>query len=245
MSQQEIKSIKPFPPAPIKGVTGVVVLSGGQDSVTCLGVAMKCYEKVVAVCFNYGQKHAVELKSAAAICIKHNIRLFTFNIPVLNELGDSALLASSPGSVNEKHYHKVNLPASFVPNRNALFLTAAHALAQKIGAKYVVTGVSQTDYSGYPDCRLKFIRSLEASLNLGAESNISIITPLISKSKAETFLLAKQAGILDEVLTLSHTCYNGDHEHFHDWGYGCGECPACQLRAKGWEEYQEHYGDDL
>ena len=245
MNQQEFPAIRAFPSAPIKGVTGVVVLSGGQDSVTCLGFAMKCYEKVVAVSFGYGQKHAVELEAASAICAKHNIQHTVLSMPVLNELGDSALLATSSNSVNEKHHHKTNLPASFVPNRNALFLTAAHALAQKVGAKYVVTGVSQTDYSGYPDCRLKFIRSLEASLNLGAESNVSIITPLISKSKAETFLLAKQVGILDDVLALSHTCYNGDHEHFHDWGYGCGECPACRLRAKGWEEYQEHYGDDL
>ena len=241
MNQQEFPAIRTFPPKPLEGVTGVVVLSGGQDSVTCLGLAMKCYEKVVAVSFIYGQKHAVELFAASEICAKHGIKHTVLSMEVLEELGDSALLASSSNSVNEKHHHKANLPASFVPNRNTLFLTAAHALAQKVGAKYVVTGVSQTDYSGYPDCRLKFIRSLEASLNLGAESNVSIITPLINKNKAETFLLAKQVGILDDVLALSHTCYNGDHKTFHEWGYGCGECPACQLREKGWEEYKQNY----
>lgn len=243
MSQYELPQVSSFPPEPM-AFHGLVVLSGGQDSVTCLGVAKKCYLTVSAVCFDYGQKHAVELESARLVCEKHNVPLTIIKVDALKDIADSALFMNSTGSVNDGHSRISNLPASFVPNRNAMFLTIAHALAQKIGAKYLVTGVSQTDYSGYPDCRSGFIHKLQEALNAGSEATIKIITPLINKNKAETFLLSERAGVLEDVINISHTCYNGDHETFHDWGYGCGECPACQLRAKGWEEYKSLLGEE-
>ena len=129
----------------------VVVLSGGQDSTTCLGLALKLYDHVTAVAFSYGQKHAVELQCASMICRKFGVELHVFEIPALRSLGNSALVSGSEQTdVNEQHSQNANLPASFVPNRNALFLTTAHALAQKVGAHFVMTGVCETDYSGYP-----------------------------------------------------------------------------------------------
>jgi len=215
----------------------VVVLSGGQDSVTCLGVALKGFEKVYAIGFRYGQKHAVELAQAEVICAKHNVPFVIHEIPSLSLLADSAL--TTAGDVNQLHHRDTSLPASFVPNRNALFLTIAHAFAQKVGADTIVTGVCQTDYSGYPDCRQLFIESLEEALNVGYNTSIRIETPLMYLNKAETFLLAEHAGFMEDVLELSHTCYNGDRTHRHDWGYGCGECPACKLRAVGYKSYVE------
>lgn len=214
----------------------VVVLSGGQDSTTCLGLALNNYDKVYAVGFSYGQRHTVELACAAQICKEHNVPFELFEIPALKMLGNSALIGNE-GDVNAKHEQHDNLPASFVPNRNAMFLTIAHAYAQKVGAKYVVTGVCETDYSGYPDCRRVFIETLEASLNVGYETDISFVTPLMNLTKAETFELADRVGFLTTVIEQSHTCYNGVRRRLHDWGYGCGECPACKLRKAGYEEW--------
>ena len=157
-------------------------------------------------------------------------------------LNDSALLANNGDSVNEQHKSNADLPASFVPGRNALFLTIAHAYAQKHGALNIVGGMCQTDYSGYPDCRAEFITSLENALNLGYETSISIQAPLMYLDKVATFALADIHGVLDVVLEHSHTCYNGDRSIRHEWGYGCGECPACKLRAKGWERYKQING---
>lgn len=216
----------------------LVVLSGGQDSVTCLGVAIKDHgpENVECVGFVYGQRHSIEIDQARTICDGLGLQFHSFSIPALTELADSALVETA-SDISAKHHRKSNLPASFVPNRNALFLTIAHALAQKIGADHVYTGVCQTDYSGYPDCRQAFIDSLEMALNIGYETNITIHTPLMYLTKAETFRLAENSEILDVVLEHSHTCYNGVRDKRHEWGYGCGECPACKLRAQGWEQY--------
>lgn len=220
----------------------LVVLSGGQDSVTCLGVALHnakqgYFEKVHAIGFSYGQKHSIELKQAKFICDSLGVDFVVHKIPSLEVLADSALTTN--GDVTQPHHRDASLPASFVPNRNALFLTIAHAYAQKIGASYVFTGVCQTDYSGYPDCREEFIGSLQTTLNLGYNTDIEFVTPLMYLTKAETFYLAKQVGILDTVIAHSHTCYNGNHETFNAWGYGCGKCAACELRAKGYTEYLE------
>lgn len=218
--------------------SAVVVLSGGQDSTTCLGLALKMYDNVTAVAFSYGQKHAVELQCASMICRKFGVPLHVFEIPALRSLGNSALVSGSEQTdVNEKHSQNSNLPASFVPNRNALFLTTAHALAQKVGAHFVTTGVCETDYSGYPDCRQGFVNQLQCALNVGYETDIEFVTPLMRLTKAETFELAEKVGILETVLKDTHTCYNGDHITLHDWGYGCGECPACALREAGYLEY--------
>lgn len=214
----------------------VVLLSGGQDSTTCLGWAKNRYNDVYAVGFEYGQKHAIELECAKTVADILGFSFESFTIPALEQLADSALTTN--GDVNVKHHRNTELPASFVPNRNALFLTIAHAYAQKKDCAHIVTGVCQTDYSGYPDCRGRFISALENTLNLGYETNIQIITPLMRLSKAEIFAMAQREDCLDTVIDYSHTCYNGSRDTKHDWGYGCGECPACELRCKGYLEYK-------
>ncbi|PZQ87286.1 MAG: 7-cyano-7-deazaguanine synthase QueC [Leifsonia xyli] len=222
----------------VKGKSAVVVLSGGQDSVTCLGLALRNFETVHAIGFSYGQKHEVEIHCAAQICAEHDVPFAVFEIPALQSIGNSALIRGTEQTdVSAQHAQNSKLPASFVPNRNALFLTTAHAYAQKVGADCLITGVCETDYSGYPDCRDIFIRSLEETLNLGYETNIKIYTPLMWLNKAETFALAKAVDFLMVVLEDSHTCYNGDHNTNFVWGYGCGECPACKLRAAGFEAF--------
>jgi 7-cyano-7-deazaguanine synthase len=222
----------------------LVLLSGGQDSVTCLGYARKMFTSVAAVSFYYNQRHAVEIESAKELCVKHGIPHHIVDLgPLLSQLVTSALTTegdpNDPAAlkVTDSHPTKPGLPASFVPGRNALFLTLAHAHAQEIGAQAIVAGMCQTDYSGYPDCRDSFIRAICHALNNGYETEIQILTPLMHLTKGETFALADELGILDEVLWQSHTCYEGDHTTKHAWGYGCGECPACKLRAKGYEEY--------
>jgi len=211
----------------------VVIFSGGQDSTTCLFWAKNRYKEVEAITFNYGQKHSVELIQAGLICKSIGVKQTIIDISFLNTIVDSAL--TSNGDVNK--INSKGLPDSFVPNRNQLFITLAHAYAQKIGADVLVMGVCQTDYSGYPDCREIFIDSVEKTTNLGSESNIYIETPLMHLTKAQTFKLAEDESCLQEILKLSHTCYNGDHHTWNDWGYGCGKCPACELREKGYNEY--------
>lgn len=218
--------------------SAVVVLSGGQDSVTCLGMALANHEEVFAIGFMYNQKHAVELDQAALICEEHDVSFVIMDIPMLAELGDSALIAGTEYTdVSAPHHANAALPASFVPNRNALFLTTAHAYAQKVGAAFLYTGVCETDYSGYPDCRDKFIQMLAETLNEGYLTDIEILTPLMHITKAQTFKLAEDFGFLKTVIEDSHTCYNGDRSKMHDWGRGCGECPACKLRDKGYQEF--------
>ena len=214
----------------------LIIFSGGQDSTTCLGWAKERFDMVETITFDYGQKHKVEIIQAKNIAEMMGVKNTLLSINAFTELNDSALIDSSL-DISSSHHTKPNLPASFVPNRNAIFFTLAHAFAQKQGINNLVTGINQTDYSGYPDCRENFVKALELALNLGSESDIKFHYPLMHLSKAETFELAKKEGILDIVVELSHTCYNGDHKSFHDWGYGCGECPACLLRAKGWEEF--------
>jgi 7-cyano-7-deazaguanine synthase len=215
--------------------TALVVLSGGQDSITCLGWALTKFRDVRAISFDYGQRHGIELECARKVCEDFGVPLATIDIKALGAMVTTNLVGE--GDVGEAHSHNADLPASFVPCRNATMLTLAHAYAQEIGAQVLVTGVCQTDYSGYPDCRDAFIRKLEDTLNTGYLTSIRIMTPLMHKTKAETFALAEEVGFLDVVIEESHTCYLGDRDHKHDWGYGCGECPACVLRAKGWAEY--------
>lgn len=211
----------------------VVIFSGGQDSTTCLYYAKRYFEQVEAITFNYGQKHSVELVQSKIICEKEGIKQTIIDISFLNTIVESAL--TSNGDVNE--INDKGLPSSFVPNRNQLFITLAHAYAQKIGAEVLVTGVCQTDYSGYPDCRQEFIEAIERTTNIGSDSDIMIETPLMYLTKSETWELADKLGCMGEVIENSHTCYNGDRQHKHFWGYGCDNCPACELRKKGYEEY--------
>lgn len=217
--------------------TAVVVLSGGQDSMTCLGLALEQYQEVSAIGFSYGQKHKVELQQAAHLCAKRGVPFRMVGLDFLPTLVTSAL--TGDGEVGQPHAYKPGLPSSFVPNRNALFLTLAHAYAQEVRASTLITGVCETDFSGYPDCRLAFIQTLQAALNIGYETDIEIRTPLMHIGKAETFALAERVGILEDVLELSHTCYNGDRSERHPWGYGCGSCPACELRIAGFTKFRE------
>jgi len=213
----------------------LVIFSGGQDSTTCLGWALNRFEEVECICFSYGQTHSIEVEQAQKICNTMNVKLKLIRIDFLNELVVSAL--TSGKDVNQKHELNKELPASWVPNRNALFLVLAHSYAQKIGADKLIIGVSQADYSGYPDCREEFIDSMEKTLNSASNTDIEIISPLMFRNKAQTFRLAEEENILDLVINESHTCYNGDRKHNHAWGYGCDNCPACKLRKKGYQEF--------
>lgn len=217
----------------------LVIFSGGQDSTTCLGYAVKKYgvRNVACISFNYGQQHSIELEQAKKICTilqisDHRI----IDISFFGGLVDSAL-TKKDGDVAVGHSRLKDLPASFVPCRNQMFITIAHAYAQTIGAKVLFTGTCQTDYSGYPDCRDNYIKGLQAITNFGYQTDILIETPLMFLTKAETFKLAKDCGVLDLVVEHSHTCYKGNRTLKHNWGYGCGECPACLLRKQGWEKY--------
>lgn len=212
----------------------IVVLSGGQDSVTCLFWAEKKFASVEAITFDYGQKHRIELECAKEICYQFGFQHTIVDMQFVKKLNDSAMVHNG----NTSTILGNGLPASFVPNRNALMLTLAHMYAQKVDAKHIVTGVCQTDYSGYPDCRMDFISALETTLNMGSKASISIQTPLMYLDKAQTFKLAEEVGRLKEVVEMSHTCYEGDHSTWHEWGYGCGVCPACELRRNGWEKYK-------
>lgn len=219
----------------------IVIFSGGQDSTTCLGWAKNHFAEVSAVSFFYGQNHYIEIEQARIIAKALCISLYEIDISFYGAMVRSALTSS--GDVNQSHEDKPELPASFVPNRNALFILLAHSVAQTRKADFLITGVCETDYSGYPDCRSVFVDSIEHSLNLGSAAAIKILTPLMSLNKAQTFKLAKDEGVLDLVLKASHTCYN-PVEKMNDWGRGCGECPACKLRAKGFEEYLKKYGEN-
>jgi len=213
----------------------VVLFSGGQDSVTCLWWAKMVHDDVHAVTIEYGQRHHAEIAAAEKIAAMAGVPWSLFQFNALKEIGDSALLNKDEEIKLQGGRHDPEtpqgLPTSFVPGRNIFFLGIAAAYAAKIEAEYVVGGMCDTDYSGYPDCRLDTIQSLEHTfkLGLGATPEIKLETPLMRKTKAETVALAARLpGCLD-ALAHSITCYNGEHP-------GCGTCPSCELRAKGFEE---------
>jgi|11BtaG_2_1085332.scaffolds.fasta_scaffold12982_2 7-cyano-7-deazaguanine synthase len=221
----------------------LVLFSGGQDSTTCLQWALNRYKEVQAISFLYGQRHKVELEQAKLICQKKKVplKVIDFN-DIFHQLCSSDLL-SLDSDISQRHESNANLPASFVPNRNQIFLSFAHSYAQKVQAEAVVTGVCETDYSGYPDCRQEFIEHLQVATNLGSfgsKRGIAIETPLMFLSKSETFKLAQDEGIFDFVIEYSHTCYEGNRSIKHEWGYGCGACPACILRKNGYEEFRSN-----
>jgi 7-cyano-7-deazaguanine synthase len=216
---------------------GLVVLSGGQDSITCLGVAIDECETVIAISFDYGQRHKTELTCAKQVSDMLGINHLIVEIPMLAAIVTSALTGT--GDVSDPHPNNPKLPASFVPARNALFIVLSHAHAAEKDCEVVYLGVCETDYSGYPDCREMFVCSMFDTMNIGYDTHIRCITPLMHLNKAQTFKLADDVGFLDVVLEQSHTCYEGDRSKRFEWGYGCGECPACKLRAKGWADYLE------
>ncbi|WP_226674459.1 7-cyano-7-deazaguanine synthase QueC [Rossellomorea aquimaris] len=205
----------------------LVVFSGGQDSTTCLFWAKKAFKEVEAVTFNYGQRHVAELDCAREIAEDLNVPHHVLDMNLLNQLAPSALTRAD----EEITKAEGELPSTFVPGRNLIFLSFAGILAKQIGAKHIVTGVCETDFSGYPDCRDMFVKSLNVSLNLSMDDQFVIHTPLMWINKAETWKMADDLGAFQYIQENTLTCYNGLK------GSGCGECPACELRQKGLEEY--------
>jgi 7-cyano-7-deazaguanine synthase len=211
----------------------LVLFSGGQDSTTCLFWAKKQFDRVQALGFRYNQKHEVELKQAAIIAEKAGV---PFKVMNLEGMLQGSALTEHDKDVSAQHELNSSLPASFVPGRNAVFLTVAISHAYTLEITDVVGGMCQTDYSGYPDCRRVFIDSLETTMRLALEKEVRIHTPLMYLTKAQTWKLAYDLGILDIVRDLSHTDYNGDRSTYNEWGYGKLDNPASILRAKGYEE---------
>jgi 7-cyano-7-deazaguanine synthase len=215
----------------------IVVFSGGQDSTTCLFWAMKKFDHIEAVTFDYGQRHRVELEASEDICRRFGVPQTVLPVSSIKALGGNSLTSEKievPDKVAENE-----LPNTFVPGRNIIFLTLAAAYGYQRGIYNLVTGVGQADYSGYPDCREDFMQSLEKTLYLGTDARFTIHRPLMFRDKAGIWRLADELGHLEDIVMLTHTCYRGERAVLHPWGYGCGTCPACGLRAAGYEKYME------
>jgi 7-cyano-7-deazaguanine synthase len=211
----------------MKNEKAVVVFSGGQDSTTCLFWALKQFKEVVAVTFNYNQRHSLEIDVAKSITEELGIKHHILDMSLLNQLAPNALTREDI----EIEHKDGELPSTFVPGRNLLFLSFATILANQIEAKHIVTGVCETDFSGYPDCRDAFVKSCNVTLNLALDKPFVIHTPLMWINKAETWKLADDLGVLNFIREKTLTCYNGIIAE------GCGECPACKLRKNGLDEY--------
>jgi len=223
----------------------LVLFSGGQDSTTCLAWALDRYAKVETIGFDYGQRHAIEL--AVRPQLRDQLQAMhphwqgklgqdhLVDLSLLGKLSDTALTRETEITMQAN-----GLPNTFVPGRNLLFLTVAAALAYRRGMTVLVGGMCETDFSGYPDCRDETIRALEKTINLGMASAMSIQTPLMWLDKAQTWLMAEDLGgsaLVELIRTDTHTCYLGQRGALHDWGYGCGTCPSCALRARGYQAY--------
>jgi 7-cyano-7-deazaguanine synthase len=224
----------------------LVLFSGGQDSAVCLAWALERFARVETIGFDYGQRHAVELAVRGRLRARMGqlradwqTRLgddHVVKLDALAEISDTALTRETAIEIADS-----GLPTTFVPGRNLVFFCFAGALAYRRGARHLVAGMCETDYSGYPDCRDDTIKAMQVALTLGLDKRVTIHTPLMWVDKAGTFAMAEQIGgkaFLDLVIEDSHSCYLGDRTKRHDWGYGCGECPACQLRAKGFSEFK-------
>ena len=229
---------------------GLVLLSGGQDSAVCLAWALTNYEEVETLGFAYGQRHSVELdcrpklrEAIAAAFPAWAPRLgpdHVLDLSVLGAVSDTALTSDAEIAFGEN-----GLPNTFVPGRNLLFFTLAAALGYRRGLRDLIGGMCQTDYSGYPDCRNETLSALARAINLGTDEHFSIITPLMWRTKAETWAVTFSLGgpeLVDIVAEHTHTCYKGVREHRHEWGYGCGACPACNLREKGYRAWRASAG---
>jgi 7-cyano-7-deazaguanine synthase len=225
----------------------LVLFSGGQDSTTCLAWALNRFDEVETIGFDYGQRHVVELDCreillpeirggfppwGAKLGIDH-----LHAIPVLGNISDTALTRDTEITIADG-----GLPNTFVPGRNLLFLTLAAAVAWRRGIRHIIAGVGEVDYSGYPDCRAEAIEAMEKALNIGMAADFLLHTPLMHLDKTKIWQMAAGLGgekLIDVILEHSHSCYMGERDERHDWGYGCGSCPACQLRAAGHEGYVE------
>jgi 7-cyano-7-deazaguanine synthase len=231
----------------------LVLFSGGQDSTTCLAHALAQYERVETLAFDYRQRHLVELEARLQVLTQVRAQFPEWG----HKLGEDHLLDLGVlGQVSETSLTRdmtfkmeaSGLPNTFVPGRNLLFLTLAAALAYRRDLDVIVTGVCETDFSGYPDCRDDTMKAMQIALSLGMDRRLLIETPLMWIDKAQTWQLAYDLGqkshneggnqLVDLIVEHTHTCYLGDRAHRHDWGYGCGTCPACDLRAKGWQRWK-------
>lgn len=225
--------------------TALVLFSGGQDSTTCLAQALTKYQRVETVGFDYGQRHSVELQ--ARLVVLQQIRAqfpqwatrlgddHVLDLAVLGQVSETSLTRDMVFKMESS-----GLPNTFVPGRNLLFLTLAAALAYRRGLQVLVTGVCETDFSGYPDCRDDTMKAMQLALSLGMDKRFLIETPLMWIDKAATWAMAETLGgpaLVQLIIEHTHTCYLGDREHRQDWGYGCGQCPACELRARGYAAY--------
>jgi 7-cyano-7-deazaguanine synthase len=226
--------------------SALVLFSGGQDSATCLAWALDRFPHVETIGFDYGQRHRVELDCRDTV--RQSIRArfpawanrigpdHTLRLDALAQISDTALTRDAEIRLNQD-----GLPNTFVPGRNLLFLTFAAALAYRRNLRHIIGGMCETDYSGYPDCRDDTIKAMQVALNLGMERRFVVHMPLMWLDKAATWTLAADLGgtvLVDLILEQTHSCYLGDRTHRHAWGYGCGTCPACDLRRKGWEAYK-------
>ncbi|MCP3760788.1 7-cyano-7-deazaguanine synthase QueC [Domibacillus sp. A3M-37] len=219
----------------LKNEKAVVVFSGGQDSTTCLFWAKQTFKEVIAVTFNYGQRHDAEIDVAKDIAADLEIPHHVLDMGLLNQLAPSALTRSDIKIETKEG----ELPSTFVEGRNLLFLSFAAILGKQAGARHIVTGVCETDFSGYPDCRDAFVKSLNVTLNLSMDHDFVIHTPLMWLDKKETWKLADELGAFNYVRERTLTCYNGIK------GSGCGECPACSLRQNGLDQYLEEKGGNV
>ena len=224
----------------------LVLFSGGQDSTTCLAQALSMFERVETLGFDYGQRHSVEMAVRSTVREQLAKRFpdwaprlgedHVLSLDVLKQIGGSSLTDDVAFAMQAD-----GLPNTFVPGRNLLFLTLAGALAYRRGLTVIVTGVCETDYSGYPDCRDDTMKAQQLALNLGLERRMRIDTPLMWLDKAQTWQMAQDLGgseLVELIRVETHTCYQGDRTELHDWGYGCGACPACELRASGWKNWR-------
>lgn len=221
------------------------MFSGGQDSTTCLAHALSKYERVETLGFDYGQRHSVELQARLTVLQQLRAQFpqwapklgedHVLSLDVLKQIGGSSLTEDVAFAMQAD-----GLPNTFVPGRNLLFLTLAGALAYRRGLQVIVTGVCETDFSGYPDCRDDTMKAMQLALNLGLERRLRIETPLMWIDKAATWQMAQDLGgdaLVQLIVQDTHTCYEGTRDVLHAWGHGCGHCPACDLRAKGWQRW--------
>ena len=223
----------------------LVLFSGGQDSTTCLAWALERYEVVETVGFKYGQRHSVEMECRQTVltAIRAEFPLWgkklgadhVIDLAVISDLSETSLTRDV-----EIKFNSDGLPNTFVPGRNIMFLTTAAMVAYRRGATVLIAGMCETDFSGYPDCRDDTIKALQVALNIGMASRIVIETPLMWIDKAGTWVLARNLGgeaLVELIKKDTHTCYKGDRSLLHDWGYGCGFCPSCELRLNGFHKY--------
>lgn len=223
----------------------LVIFSGGQDSTTCLAWGLERFNEVETIGFNYGQRHSIEM--ACRVPVRDALKALNpdwaqrlgadhvIDLSVLGQIGGSALTEDMAIAMTAE-----GLPNTFVPGRNLAFFTFAAMIAYRRSAKHIIAGMCETDYSGYPDCRDDSIKAMQLALNIGMDRRFVLHTPLMWIDKAETWALAKQLGgeaLVDLMINETHTCYFGTREALHPWGYGCGTCPACELRAAGYQKF--------